>query len=57
MKSICPICQQKNNCELNNLPCWCMSETLKKKTMQLIKDLTLPSSCICKDCLQQLSSK
>ena len=54
--TVCPICNNTNECMMNNPEsknCWCYSEQFPEKIFDLIPAESLGKHCICKGCLDQ----
>ena len=50
---ICPICKKQNNCRVDG-ECWCKDYEIPKAIFYLVED---HSSCICKNCIDELLRK
>lgn len=57
MKNECPICRLNNGCGKDQPQCWCMKIAISPQVRAKIDALNVPKSCICSDCLQQLSKE
>lgn len=51
--TICPICHQKNQCNVDkqdNL-CWCFTTKVDKELIALLPNNSINKSCICSRCI------
>ncbi|MBA6392430.1 cysteine-rich CWC family protein [Colwellia sp. BRX10-3] len=55
-KSQCPLCQQKNLCEVDaSTPCWCVSIEVKRELLAQVPKALTSKSCICKSCIDKFN--
>jgi len=47
----CPFCKQDNNCQVNNVNCWCKTAEIPKELISLVPKSHKKISCICKSCI------
>ncbi|NQZ20691.1 MAG: cysteine-rich CWC family protein [Colwellia sp.] len=54
--SHCPLCQQKNRCEIASLQgCWCLLEKVPKALIQQVSDEDKDKVCICQACIKKFN--
>jgi len=51
--SICPLCQQRNRCNVNaNNGCWCMNTKVPEVLLVKIPPHLKNISCVCNNCIE-----
>tara|TARA_R110000868_G_scaffold134243_2_gene346151 strand:- start:309 stop:527 length:219 start_codon:yes stop_codon:yes gene_type:complete len=51
-KQICPFCQQANQCGVNAAKgCWCLSQTIPPRLINLLPAKMQGKDCICAQCV------
>ncbi len=52
--SICPLCQQKNRCDVKaKSGCWCMNTQVPEALLAKIPTHLKAISCVCNNCIEQ----
>ncbi|WP_448564754.1 cysteine-rich CWC family protein [Thalassotalea ganghwensis] len=54
--TICPLCQQDNQCQLNEKhPCWCTKEVVSKALIDKVAKEKQGKVCICLACIRKFN--
>lgn len=57
-QSICPLCQNENQCKVNDEVslCWCMTVAIDENVLKHVPENLKGKQCICFACVEKLSS-
>lgn len=55
----CPLCQQTNNCQVEQASCWCFTQPTASGFIERVQALDINPSmgCLCLSCFQRLNDE